>query len=61
MKKVRTAAILTATVMLVAPLVASGAGTVPRSSLPGAKALGTVERMEIPAPDIDALLAEDAT
>ena len=61
MRIVRIAALtLAVTAVMTAQTTAHAAGSVPRSALPGAKSIDTVQRMVMPEVDVAELLAEDA-
>ncbi len=58
----RSATLITALIVCIVsttPL-AAAAGSLPRSALPGAQSIATIERREMPRVNVEALLAEDA-
>ena len=61
MRIVRIAALtLAVTAVMTAQTTAHAAGSVPRSALPGAKSIDSIQRMVMPDVDVAELLAEDA-
>ena len=51
---------LAVTAVMTAQTTAHAAGSVPRSALPGAKSIDSIQRMVMPEVDVAELLAEDA-